>query len=158
VPSAADAAVSAASHNKDAKDVSAIIVRRMDGSSLPFAAIKGKIVVLNFWATWCGPCRQLEPMFNQVARDYESSSDVAFFAVNTDDDETQVAPFVARQKWAVTVVYADGLDDFMKVESLPTVLILGRDGEIVYRVAGLPPEGFSDSLISAINAALSTAH
>ena len=120
-------------------------------ASLPFAAAfrREKILVLNFWATWCGPCRELEPMFNQVARGYDSNPDVVFLAVNTDDDKAQVAPFVAQEKWSIPVVYADGLDDFMKVDSLPAVLVLGRGGEIVYRVNGLPRAGFSDSLGAA---------
>ncbi len=55
------------------------------------------------------------------------------------------------------MIYADGLDDFMKVDSLPTVLILGRGGNIVYRVGGLPPEGFTESLTAAIQKALGVA-
>jgi thiol-disulfide isomerase/thioredoxin len=146
----------AAARNKDAKDFFAFVVRRLDGTPLPLAPLKGKIVVLSFWATWCGPCRALEPLFTRVAGNYAGNSNVAFLSVNTDDDETQVAPFVAREKLAVPVIYADGLDDFMKVDTLPTVLILGRDGEIVYRVGELASEGFSASLTSAIQSALGT--
>ena len=146
----------AAARNKDAKDFFAFVVRRLDGTPLPLAPLKGKVVVLSFWATWCGPCRALEPLFTRVAGNYAGNSNVAFLSVNTDDDETQVAPFVAREKLAVPVIYADGLDDFMKVDTLPTVLILGRDGEIVYRVGEFAPEGFSASLTSAIQNALGT--
>jgi thiol-disulfide isomerase/thioredoxin len=140
--------------NKNATQFAAFVVRRLDGTPMPLAPLNGKIVVLSFWATWCGPCRELEPMFNNVARTYAGNSDVAFFAVNTDDDEAAVPPFVAREKWDAPVVYADGLDIFMKVETLPTVLILGRNGEIVYRVGGLAPEGFPESLTAAIQSAL----
>jgi len=157
-PAQADAAAAPAARNKDAKDAFEFVVRRMDGSPLRLAPLKGKVVVLSFWATWCEPCQELEPLFNQVARNYAGNADVAFFAANTDDDETQVAPFVASQKWDVPVIYADGLDDFMKVDSLPTVLILGRSGNIVYRVGGLPPEGFTESLTAAIQSALGTSH
>jgi thiol-disulfide isomerase/thioredoxin len=140
--------------NKTARQFSAFVVRRLDGSAMPLAPLDDKIVVLSFWATWCGPCRELEPMFNQVARTYVGNSGIAFLAVNTDDDETAVPPFVAREKWDVPVVYADGLDNFMKVETLPTVLVLGRTGEIVYRVDGLAPDGFPESLTAAIQSAL----
>jgi thiol-disulfide isomerase/thioredoxin len=145
-----------AAPNKNAKQFSDFAVRRLDETPMPLAPLSGKIVVLSFWATWCGPCRELEPMFNSVARAYTSNSDVAFFAVDTDDDEAAVPPFVAREKWDAPVVYADGLDSFMKVETLPTVLVLGRNGEIVYRVGGLAPEGFPESLIAAIQSALGT--
>jgi thiol-disulfide isomerase/thioredoxin/predicted negative regulator of RcsB-dependent stress response len=157
-PAQSDAAKGPAARNKDAKDAFDFVVRRMDGTPLSLAPLKGKVVVLSFWATWCEPCEELEPLFNQVAMNYVGNTDVAFFAANTDDDQTQVPPFVASQKWDVPVIYADGLDDFMKVDSLPTVLILGRGGNIVYRVGGLPPEGFSESLTAAIQKALSVAY
>ncbi|MGB7308987.1 MAG: redoxin family protein [Candidatus Acidiferrales bacterium] len=156
-PPQADAATAPAARNKNAKDAFEFVVRRLDGSPLPLAPFRGKVVVLSFWATWCEPCQELEPLFNQVARSYVGKSEVAFFAANTDDDETQVPPFVASQKWDIPVIYADGLDDFMKVDSLPTVLILGRGGNIMYRVGGLPPEGFTESLTAAIQKALSPA-
>jgi len=144
--------------NKNHKEAFEFVVRRMDGSSLPLAPLKGKVVVLSFWATWCEPCQELEPLFNRVAGSYTGNPDVAFFAVNTDDDQTQVPPFVAKQNWSVPVIYADGLDDFMKVDSLPTVVILGRSGSIVYRVGGFPPDGFAESLTAAIQSALGTTH
>jgi thiol-disulfide isomerase/thioredoxin len=143
--------------NRDAKDFFGFVLRRLDGTAFPLASLKGKIVVANFWATWCGPCEELEPLFNQVARDYAGNSNIAFLAVDTDDDETQVAPFVTREKLDVPVVYADGLNYFMKVQTLPTVLILGRNGEIVYRVGELLPDGFSQSLTNAIQKALNAA-
>jgi hypothetical protein len=88
---------------------------------------------------------------------YTASSEVTFFAVNTDDDESRVPPFVAREKWDVPVVYADGLDGFLDVDSLPTVLVLGRNGEIVYRASGFAPEGFSEWLTAGIQSALGAA-
>jgi thiol-disulfide isomerase/thioredoxin len=157
-PAQAGVAPGPGARNKDAKDAFDFVVRRMDGAPLPLASFKGKVVVLSFWATWCEPCQELEPLFNHVARNYVGNTNVAFFAANTDDDETQVPPFVASQKWDVPVIFADGLDDFMKVDTLPTVLILGRGGNIVYRVGGLPPEGFSESLTAAIQSALGTGH
>ncbi len=150
--SGAQAAPSAV--NKDAKDAFAFVLRRVDGAAVPLAPLKGKIVVLSFWATWCGPCRELEPEFNRVAAAYVKNADVVFMAANVDDDETQVSPFLAHQKWDVPVVYADGLDDFLKVDSLPTVLVLGRSGEIAYRINGLPPEGIDESLTLAIQKAI----
>lgn len=143
--------------NRDAQDPFAFVVRQLNGAPLPLATFKGKIVVLSFWATWCDPCRELEPLFDETAKDFEGNSDVDFLAVNTDEDETLVAPFVSREKWSVPVVYADGLDGFLKVNTLPTVVVLGRGGEIAYRATGMPPQGFPESLIAAIQTALSQA-
>jgi thiol-disulfide isomerase/thioredoxin len=141
--------------NLDAKDVFSFVVRRLDGSSLPLESVKGKIVVLSFWATWCAPCRELEPLFNGVARTYAGNSDVAFFAVSTDQEEAQVPAFVAREKWDVPVIFADGLDTFLKADTLPAVLVLGRSGDIVYRIGGLPRDAFPKSLTAAIQVAVS---
>jgi len=148
------AAASPAAGNKNAKDAYAFVLRKLDGAAVPLAADRGKVLVLSFWATWCGPCRELEPQFVQVAKNYAGNSGIAFYAVNTDEDESLVGPFLAHEKWDVPVVYADGLDDFVKVESLPTVMILDRAGKITYRINGYPPEGFAENLTDAIQAAV----
>ncbi len=141
-------------HNKKAKDTFAFVLRNLDGSPAPLEPLRGKIVVLSFWATWCGPCRELEPILGQVAKAYSGNPALAFFAVDTDEDETLVRPYLAHEKWDLPVVYADGLDNFLGVASLPTVMILDRTGKISYRVNGYSPDGFSESVISAIQAAL----
>jgi thiol-disulfide isomerase/thioredoxin len=143
----------APARNKDAKDAYAFTLRNLDGTPLPLAPAKGKILVLSFWATWCGPCKELEPEFVGVAKSYAGNPDIVFYAVNTDEDQSLVPQFVAHQKWDVPVVYGDGLDDFMKVESLPTVIVLDRAGKITYRINGFPPEGFAGNLTAAIQAA-----
>ena len=155
-PGASAGAVSAgsAAGNKNAKNVYAFVLRKLDGSAVPLAAARGKALVLSFWATWCGPCRELEPQFVQVAKSYAGNADIVFYAVNTDEDESLVTPFLSREKWDVPVVYADGLDEFVKVESLPTVLIVDRSGKITYRINGYPPEGFAENLTNAIQAAV----
>ena len=151
------AAASPAAGNKNAKDAYAFVLRKLDGAAVPLAADRGKVLVLSFWATWCGPCRELEPQFVQVAKNYAGNVAIAFYAVNTDEDESLVGPFLAHEKWDVPVVYADGLDDFVKVESLPTVMILDRAGKITYRINGYPPEGFAENLTNAIQAAVGSA-
>jgi thiol-disulfide isomerase/thioredoxin len=143
--------------NKDAKEPFAFILRRLDGSSAPLAPLKGKILVLNFWATWCGPCRALEPQFARVMSDFAPRSEVAFFALNIDEDETRVQPYVQREKMTVPVLFADGFDDFLGVRSLPTVLVLDRAGKIVYRVDGFNADEFIASLTAAIKQALTPA-
>ena len=157
-PTAPPSATAATASNKDAKDVFSFTVRRLDGSAVTLDSLKGKIAVLSFWATWCAPCRELEPIFNTVARTYGRNPDVAFFAVDVDEDEAQVPGFVAHEKWDVPVIYSDGLDVFMKADTFPTVVVLGRTGEIVYRAGGFPRNGFADSLTAAIQAALPAVH
>lgn len=144
--------------NKHAKDPYDFVLRTLDGKPVPLASMKGKILVLSFWATWCGPCRELEPQFAQVAKNYAGNSKISFYAVNSDEDQSIVPAFVAHEKWNVPTVYADGLDDYFKVESLPTVVILDPTGKITYRVNGFPPEGFSEDLTTAIQSTLGSAN
>ena len=143
-----------AARNKKAKDAFAFVLRNLNGSPAPLDPLRGKVLVLSFWATWCGPCRELEPILGQVAKAYAGNSAVAFFAVDTDEDETLVAPYLSHEKWDLPVVYADGLDNFLGVTSLPTVLILDRAGKISFRVNGYSPVGFSESVIAAIQSSM----
>ncbi|MGC1382889.1 MAG: TlpA disulfide reductase family protein [Candidatus Acidiferrales bacterium] len=144
--------------NKHATEPFEFTLRALDGKPTPLARLKGKVLVLSFWATWCGPCRELEPEFVQIARAYAGNPAINFYAVNTDEDESLVAPFVAREKWNVPILYADGLDDFFKVESLPTVLVIDQSGKITYRVNGYPPEGFTEALTTAIQSDLTASN
>jgi thiol-disulfide isomerase/thioredoxin len=146
-----------AAANKHATQPLEFTLRTLDGKPTPLAPLKGKVLVLSFWATWCGPCRELEPQFVQVARSYAGNPAIDFFAVNTDEDQTLVQPFLAREKWNVPVLFADGLDDYFKVESLPTVIVLDASGKVTYRVNGFPPEGFTEALNTAIQSDLPAA-
>ena len=106
--------------------------------------------MLNFWATWCGPCRQLEPHFDRIAATYAGKSDVLFYALNCDDDETLVQPYLEGVKTKTATLFADGLDHLLGVVSYPTTLILDRTGKIAFRVDGFDPDGFEKSLREAV--------
>ena len=111
-------------------------------------------MVLNFWATWCGPCRELEPLFENVAAIYADRSDVVFFAANADEDEALVKPFLDERKWKVQVVFPDGLDDFLRILSLPTIIVVDHSKNFVTGSMAIGPEEFSEQLTNAIDRAL----
>ena len=148
-------AKSNAARNAGAKEPFEFTLRRVpDGSNLPLANEKGKILVVNFWATWCGPCRALEPVFDRVAMDFQQNHSVLFLAADCDEDETLVPPYVKEVKPQTTVVFADGLDRLFAVNSFPTVVIIDRAGKIVYRAEGYGEDSFQQSLTAAIHQAL----
>ena len=103
--------------------------RAPDGAAYPVAAQKGKVLVINFWATWCGPCHALEPIYEKLAAHYAGNTEVVFLSANCDEDESLVGPYLAERKPRSMEVFADGLDELFGVESFPTVLILDRGGQ-----------------------------
>jgi len=127
---------------------------KLDGGLLPMSSMKGKVVVLDFWATWCGPCRVQHPLYEQVKTRFKNNADVVFLAVNTDEDRSLVKPFLDRQKWSKDVLYDDGLGGFFRVNSIPTTIVLDRMGEVKSRMPGFLPERFVEMLAERINAAL----
>ena len=144
--------------NGAAKEPYDFVLRRVkDGSPVRLADAKGKILVLSFWATWCGPCRELEPFFDKVAMRYATKTDVIFYRLNCDDDESLVAPFLAQEKPKTPVLYADGLDRLLRVDSYPTTLILDRGGKIAFRQDGFDADSFEKSLEEAIDRTASSA-
>ena len=125
-----------------------------DGSPYSLLEQKGKIVVVNFWATWCGPCRAMEPHFEGVAAQFHGIADIVFLAADCDEDESLVPPYLEEEKPRTTVVFADGLDRLLAVNSFPTVVVLDRTGKIAYRAEGFNPDDVETELSSAIRRAL----
>src|SRR6266403_2640729 len=144
--------------NADAREPADFTLRKApEGTAFPLKDTKGKVLVVNFWATWCGPCHALEPLFDHVAADFQASHDVLFLAANCDEDESLVGPYVEGHKPRTAVVFADGLDRFFTVNSFPTVMVIDRAGKIAYRSDGFEPESFEPNLAAAIRRALAPA-
>ncbi len=112
---------------------------RLDGSILDLATLRGKVIVMNFWATWCGPCLTELPLFQTTIAKYKEDRDVVFLAVSTDEDRDSVPPFLKQHKFNLPVAYADYLNDFFAVSSIPTTIILDSKGEVSFRQAGYNP-------------------
>jgi thiol-disulfide isomerase/thioredoxin len=142
--------------NTGRKEPSSFVLRKVsDGSLFAMADTKGKVVVMNFWTTWCGPCREWEPHFEKVARRFAGQEkDVLFFDVNCDEDETLVGPYLAEEKLKTSVLFADGLDRLLGVDSFPTTLVLDRAGKIAYRAEGVDMDSPEASLIEVIEKTL----
>ncbi|HEY2121795.1 MAG TPA: thioredoxin domain-containing protein [Candidatus Acidoferrum sp.] len=131
-----------------------VLRRAPSGAPFPMADTKGRVLVLNFWATWCGPCRELEPHFEKIAAHYAGDKDIQFFQLNCDDDETLVGPYLEEEKPKTTILFADNLESYFAVSSFPTTVILGRDGKIAFRSDGFDPDTVDKTLSDAIERVL----
>ena len=125
-----------------------------NGTLYPLKETKGKVVVLNFWATWCGPCHELEPLYAHVATDFHNLSEAVFLSANCDEDETLVAPYLQKDKVTTEVVFADGLERLFSVNSFPTVIVIDRQGKIAFRSDGFQPDTFERDLSAAVRRTL----
>jgi len=111
--------------------------RRLQGSELRLDELAGKVVVLDFWTTWCEPCRQEVPelaAFDDWAR---SRGDVALVTVNEDEDAAALARFLDRHRPRFTIVLP-GNTGALEITGYPTKLLVGRDGSLRLRKLGGP--------------------
>jgi thiol-disulfide isomerase/thioredoxin len=137
--------------NTDAREPFEFMLRKApEGTPFSLRKSKGQILVLDFWTTWCGPCRALDLLFGRVAGEFNSVPDVTFLAANCDEDETLVPAYLAESKPHTAVVFADGLDRLFGVNSFPTVVVIDRDGRIAYRANGFSPDTFEQELTAAV--------
>ncbi len=121
---------------------------------LKLASLKGKAIVFDFWATWCGPCRAQHPLMELVKRRFESNPNVSFVSVNADEDRELVEPFLKDNQWSSSVYFEDGLSRLLQITSIPTTIIVDRHGEIASRMNGFNPDRFADLLTERIQQTL----
>ena len=141
--------------NADAREPAEFTLRKApEGTPFPLLKLKGQILVIDFWTTWCGPCRALDPLFGRVAMQFNSTPNVTFLAANCDEDEALVPAYLAESKLHTAVVFADGLDRLFGVNSFPTVVVIDRDGKIAYRANGFSPDTFEQELTAAVRRVL----
>lgn len=125
-----------------------------DGDKLKLSSLLGKVVIIDFWATWCAPCRAQHPLYEEVKAKFKDRDDVTFLAVDADQNRELVKPFLAQMKWNQKVYFEDGLQALFQVSSIPTTVILGKNGQVFTRMIGYLPDRFVGMLTDRVNEAL----
>lgn len=108
-------------------------LRTADGSNLRLAEQRGRVVLVNFWATWCAPCRQEMPLLNQLYQKYQASG-FTLLGINIDADSRN-AVSVANKLGVSFPVLLDGEKSVSKLydlTSMPSTLLIDRDGKVRY--------------------------
>jgi len=140
--------------NTQLKDPMQFTLSGLEGDKLKLSSLLGKVIVMDFWATWCIPCRAQHPLYETVKEKYKDSGDVVFLAVDTDEEKGVVKPFMQSQNWNQKVYFDDGLASLLQVSNIPTTIIFGKKGEVASRMIGYIPERFVDMLAERIEEAL----
>jgi thiol-disulfide isomerase/thioredoxin len=127
----------------------------LDGKNLTMATLKGKVVVMDLWATWCIPCREQHPLYELVKERFRENTSVVFLSINADADRSAVKPFLDRMKWPGPVYFEDGVARLFTVDGLPATIVLDRNGRLYTHLNGfLDKNHFADLLSERIRDAL----
>ena len=130
----------------------------LEGDGLQLSTLKGKVVVMDLWATWCVPCREQHPLYEQVKEHFRGDPSVVFLSVNADEDRSLVKPFLKSMKWQGPVYYEDGLARALAVDGIPATILLDRNGKLFTHLNGYVDKSrFVEVLTSRIREALATA-
>jgi cytochrome c biogenesis protein CcmG/thiol:disulfide interchange protein DsbE len=114
-------------------------LKDVDGKTVRLSDYRGKVVLLDFWATWCGPCKMEIPWFMEFERKYKDRG-FAVLGVSMDDDGWQaVKPFVQELSMNYRVVLGDDRtgDQYGGIEALPTAFLIDRKGRVAIQHVGL---------------------
>lgn len=127
-------------------------LKSVDGKTVSLSDYKGKAVLLNFWATWCGPCKLEMPWLIQMQQKYASQG-FTVLGISEDDGSTkQVSDFMAKMGVDYPVLmYDDQMNKaYGGIDYLPTSYYIGRDGKVIIESGGLISESEMEANIKKI--------
>ncbi|MCU0411078.1 MAG: TlpA family protein disulfide reductase [Bacteroidetes bacterium] len=117
-------------------------LKDLKGTTVSLESVKGKVVVVDFWATWCGPCKASFPFLQKVYEKYRQDPSVVILAVNTwenkkgQEREDLVRKFMADNKYTFPVLFDEGFVEKFGVEGIPTKFVLDGTGRIRFKSVG----------------------
>jgi cytochrome c biogenesis protein CcmG/thiol:disulfide interchange protein DsbE len=134
-----------------APDVTLPVVANGDpGARMQLAELRGRPVVLDFWATWCGPCALQAPILDRIARRHEKKG-LVVLGVNVDDGPEIARAYAAKKGLSYPIVVDESRDASGRygVDKLPSLVVIDKQGRIVAYLTGLVDEASLDEVISA---------
>jgi thiol-disulfide isomerase/thioredoxin len=129
------------------------IVKDIDGKEVRLSQYKGKVVLVNFWATWCKPCRVEIPPLSALYRDYKDPGFVVL-GVSVDSEVSAIRPFARVMKMSYPVLIGAGHEElgaaFGPFLGFPTSVLVKRDGAVCVRQVGLLSRAKLEQQIGAL--------
>lgn len=112
-------------------------MKSLDGRTITLAALRGKVVVLDFWATWCGPCREEMPLIEKL-RDELRSQGVEIWGVTGEPPDVARRWLAERKRTLPTLIDTDKtLFRHYSIESIPVLMVIGGNGKVSSYVVGM---------------------
>lgn len=113
-------------------------LKDLEGNLVDFAAYKGKVVVINLWATWCAPCRVEMPSIQSLHSKIDSENiEFVILSLDRDSDFNKVKKYIEKNSFTFSVFTPHGyLADQLQADVIPTTLVLNKAGQIVNRKTG----------------------
>lgn len=133
----------------------------LSGNKVDIANLKGKVVVVDFWATWCGPCKASFPGMQKMVNKYSENPDVKFIFVDTwergETKEKNAGDFITSNKYSFHVLMDndDKVVTDYKVDGIPTKFVIDKEGKIRFKAIGF--DGSDDKLMSELTAMIDMA-
>jgi thiol-disulfide isomerase/thioredoxin len=130
-------------------------LKDMNGVDVKLAAFKGKPIVMNFWATWCGPCRAEIPSLVELNKQYgEEGKDVVILGISVDDPIEKLKPYASQMHMNYPVLVGAGRDDvqdaFGPLWGIPVTVFIDRDGKIAKKHSGIASKEQFEQEIKAL--------
>jgi thiol-disulfide isomerase/thioredoxin len=131
------------------------VLKDMNGVDVKLAAFRGKPIVVNFWATWCGPCRAEIPSLVELQTKYSAEgTEVVILGVSVDDPVEKLKPYAAQMKMNYPVLVGNGREDvqdaFGPLWGIPVTVFIGRDGKIAKKHSGIASKEQFEQEIKAL--------
>lgn len=162
-PAESDALSPLASHDDEQGDGAACManakpanfnfkIKNLEGRDVDLASFKGKVVLLNFWATWCGPCKAEIPGFVELQAKYGDKLTIIGYSV--DDDATKARAFAQEYKMNYPILLGEGREDvqdaFGPIWGIPASFLISKDGRVCKKHLGIAPKNVFDKEIQAL--------
>ena len=131
------------------------VLRTLDNANLRLSEHLGDVVVLNFWATWCGPCRQEMPLLDELYNKYRRAG-LVLLSINLDDAADRAAQMASALKITYPVLLDTRKDvsRAYEVGTMPVTVLIDREGVVRYVSEGYKPgyeKGYADELRKLLN-------